>query len=131
MVKEEFYRKMLALYASTANSERKQELVNAMNTVLDDDTDFDALYQTILKEHQSLTMPTPAWLMTHKRRKYNTPVKDSLYWTALVKTSYGDYEFAIEMKYTEEQVAKAYREKRGWTFLKGNRQEVLITNGLA
>ena len=121
---------MIALYASSSNSERKQELINAMNTVLDENTDFDALYDTVLKEHQNYTMPTPAWLMSKKRSKTFSPVTDSIYWTALIKTDLGDYEFAIEMKYTEEQVRNAYK-KKGWTFLKGNRQETLMRYGLA
>ena len=129
MIKEEFYKKMISLYASTANAERKQELINAFNTVLDDKVDFDALYETVLKEHQSNSMPTTAWLSQKKRFKYSEPA-NTLYWNALIATNLGEYEFAIEMKYTEEEVAKAYREKKGWRFIKGNRQQVRLENGL-
>lgn len=131
MVKEEFYKKMLALYASTANSERKQELINAFNTVLDENVDFDALYETVLRENQTNSLPTMNWFLAKKRNKYSSPVTDSLYWTAQIQTGLGVYEFAIEMKYTEEQVAKAYRKEKGWRFIKGNRQQILLENGLA
>ena len=129
MVKEEFYKKMLALYASTANAERKQELINAFNTVLDDKVDFDALYETVLKENTTNSLPTMSWFLSKKRNKYSNPVTNSLYWTAQIRTKLGDYDFSIEIKKTEEEVIKAAKLK-GWRFIKGNRQQILLENGL-
>ena len=119
---------MIALFASTANAEKKQELINAFNTVLDDRVDFDALYETVLKEHQSNSMPPISWLNSKKRLKY-IPVKNSLYWTAQVATPIGDYEFAIEMNYSEEEIMRAAT-KRGWRYKTGNKRQVLLENGL-
>lgn len=120
---------MIALFASTANAERKQELINAFNTVLDERVDFDALYEKVLKEHTNNTLPPMSWFQANKRYKYQ-PVTNSIYWTAKVRTKMGDYEFAIEMQKTEQEIARA-AVKKGWRFISGNREQVRLENGLA
>ena len=129
MVKEEFYRKMIALFASTANAERKQELINAFNTVLDERVDFDALYEKVLKEHTTNSLPPISWFAANKRLKYQ-PVTNSIYWTASIQTEIGDYDFPIEMRKTEEEIMRAAAKKR-WRFISGNRRQVMLDNGLA
>lgn len=120
---------MLALYASTANAERKQELINAFNTVLDERVDFDALYESVLKENQTNSLPTMAWFSTRKRYKYNPALQDTLYWDLTLQTDLGEYTFAIPMRISVEEAKTAYR-KKGWHYVSDNRRETQLRYGL-
>ena len=125
----QFIQKLLVKYMSHADEEQAMQAKEDLQRLLPTDLDFDYVYDKVLKCYDKRSMPSYKDLEPYFR--YNRPLQDTLYWTALIATNLGEYEFAIEMKYTEEEVARAYREKKGWRFIKGNRQQVRLDNGLA
>lgn len=126
----EFIQRLLVKFMSNADENQAFLAKQDFEKFLPKTIDYDYLYEKVVTEYKLKSMPDIAWLKQHYRNKVYKDFDAGLTWTALIKTDLGDYEFAIEMKYTEEQVRNAYK-KKGWTFLKGNRQETLMRYGLA
>ena len=132
MNKHDFIDKMLVKFMSNAKTEQAKQAEEEYEQFLKSTFDFDYLYEKVCTEYNLRSIPLISWLKQHYRtsKEYKSD-SSNLYWTALFRTKLGDYEFPIEMKYTEQQVADAYRRKLGWQYLKGNRRQVMLENGLA
>jgi len=106
MNKEEFITKILARHLENIDEKQIKYLQEDYNSILDENTDFDLLFDTYLDEYNFNTPPKPAWFKQRAKRRIpkqaaNYEIRDLL----VVLPDGNQYQFAYEYPLETEQQA--------------------------
>lgn len=106
MDKSEFIEKIADRYASIMKSEMINLLKEDYNTVLEDNIDFDLLFQTYLEEYSNKTYPPPAWFKQRAKKKIiQSTAKIEIRDLVVVLPNGTEYLFAYQYPFETEQQA--------------------------
>ena len=106
MDKSEFIEKIADRYASIMKSEMINLLKEDYNTVLEDNIDFDLLFQTYLEEYTNKTYPPPAWFKQRAKKKIQPISNEYEIRDLVVVLPNGvEYLFAYQYPFETEQQA--------------------------
>ena len=106
MSKDEFIKKILARHLDNIDEKQIKYLQEDYNSILEENTDFDALFQTYLEEYNFNTPPKPAWFKQRAKRRIQTQAANYEIRDLLVVLPDGNqYQFAYEYPRETEQQA--------------------------
>lgn len=106
MNKDEFIQRIILRHSQNMNPEQMKALQEDCSIVLDDNTDFDSLFQSYLDEYNFNTPPKPAWFKQRAKKKIvhsgtNIEIRDLL----VVLPDGKQYQFAYQYPLETEQQA--------------------------
>ena len=113
MNKDEFISKIVLRHSGSLNPEQIIAMQEDYKSVLEDNVDFDALFNSYLQEYNYNVAPKPAWFVQRAKNKIvqrsgNYEIRDLL----VILENGTPYEFAYEYPYeTEQQAIKCIKER--------------------
>lgn len=114
MERDEFLAKLISLYPASFSKGNTTEWINAYKQKLNENVDFDLLYNEMLEKHDKVAAPTPAFLFKIAKGKRNTNItNNNCVWENILADIKGiTYEFALYCPFGE---ARTILEGKGFT----------------